>query len=326
VTTIYFAGGEDSEFYAVGIVPTIVTSSSYIRTSFARMGFQFFGNGILYITHYLPFSASSFWHSQRVCITNNNNNSSNRLLSYADSSNIERLRLAPVSSNVYQVLKVDASGTTTQLGSNFNLTFSGGVDKLDTNIVYNASGLFALYLNGVLVFSYSGDVTTNSVTSLSYVRLGCPASSPFTTWSECIVADTDTRSMSLQTLAPVANGNTHNFDTGSPAASNVNEITLNDATLDGSTTAGQIDEYTIPAIVGGTLPIVAVGVSARMQCGTTGPQHADIVVRSGSTDYLSSNMNLTLTWSDYQNWWMTDPNTSAPWLALPVNIGIKSIT
>jgi hypothetical protein len=53
----------------------------------------------------------------------------------------------------------------------------------------------------------------------------------------------------------------------------------------------------------------------------------DAVVRSGTTDYLSSDFSLTTAWANYQNWWMTDPNTAGlVWAALPVNIGLKSIT
>ncbi len=132
--------------------------------------------------------------------------------------------------------------------------------------------------------------------------------------------------MSLQSLAPVANGNTHNFDTGTPAAANVNEITLSDGTVDGSTTAAQIDQYTIPALATGSFSILAVGVSARMQKGTSGPTKMDLGVRSTS-DYWSADQVLTVTWAAYQNWWTTDPNTaSSPWAALPSNIGLQSVT
>jgi hypothetical protein len=112
----------------------------------------------------------------------------------------------------------------------------------------------------------------------------------------------------LQTLAPVANGNTHNFDTGTPGRSKVNENTLNDTTLDGSTTAGQIDQYTIPVPSHpGTFAIVAVGVSARMQKGTSGPSKMDLGVRSGGTDYWSTDISLGASWATSQNWWTTDP-------------------
>jgi hypothetical protein len=125
---------------------------------------------------------------------------------------------------------------------------------------------------------------------------------------------------------PVANGNTHNFDTGSPAASKVNETTLDDTTLDGSTTAGQIDQYTIPAITSGTFGIIAIGVSARMQKGTSGPSKMDLGTRVSGTDYWSTDFSLAASWQTSQYWQTVDPSTSAAWTALPTNIGLKSVT
>jgi len=228
---------------------------------------------------------------------------------------------------VAAAFKVSNAGVATQLGSNFSLPFStSSVDKLDFYIDYQAAGTFTVYLNGIQVFTYSGDVTTDGTTTLTGLRLASLGHSRNFNWSEVMLTDFDTRSWNLQTLAPVANGNTHNFDTGSPAASNVNEITLSDATLDGSTSAGQIDQYTLPAIASGTYSIVSIGVSARLQKGSSGPSKMDLGVRSGGSDYWSSDQTLTTAWTDYQNWWMTDPNTSATWAALPTNIGLKSVT
>jgi hypothetical protein len=227
------------------------------------------------------------------------------------------------------VEKLDAAGTATQLGSSFSYAASSSVpEKFDVFVNYAVSGAITLYQGGIQIFSYTGDVTTNSVTALAGIRVHSviQSASLGQAWSEIIVCDQDTRALNLQTLAPVANGNTHNFDTGTPAAANVNEITLDDSTLDGSTTTNQIDEYTIPAIASGTYGILAIGVSARMVKGATGPSKADLVVRSAAADYLSADKTLTLSWDTYQNWWTADPATSAPWAGLPTNIGIKSIT
>jgi hypothetical protein len=329
MTIIYWAGGEDSDLYQVGGA-IVSTNSAGFRSGYARCGLLVNGAASAQWIPYVPFSSttSSFWSTMRVYTGTQGTSNGSKYFSWLDSSGIERLRLVGTGTNsTYRIEKVDSTPTATQLGSNFTMVTSNGaiLDKLDVYINYNTSGQITVYLNGIQQFTYSGDVTTNSVTALGQINFGYQLAA--SSWlSEMIVSDTDTRSMSLQTLAPVANGNTHNFDTGSPAAANVNEIVLNDATLDGSTTAGQIDEYTIPALVSGTFSIIAVGISARMQKGATGPSKMDLVVRSGSTDYLSSDQVLTTTWTGYQNWWVTDPNTSASWTGLPVNIGLKSVT
>ena len=332
MTTIYWAGGEDCDCYQLG-GGAVTTSSFYYRSTYARCALQVTNANDSAWENWLPFTFSTGWFSARYNTSQvfNRGGNSAILLNFRDASNIERIRINCTSSNnTLQVYKVNAAGSATQLGSNFTMiasSISGSPDKLDIYLDYQASGTLTIYWNAIQVFTYSGDVTTDGNTSLSYFRCGGQngGSNPSGAWSEIILADTDTRSWNLQTLAPVANGNTHNFDTGSPAAANVNETTLNDATLDGSTSAGQIDQYTIPSIAAGTYTITAVGVSARCQKGASGPTKMDLGVRSGGSDYWSSDQALTTTWAGYQNWWVTDPNTAATWAALPSNIGLKSV-
>jgi hypothetical protein len=286
-----------------------------------------------------------FWQGCQIDLdytgTGNAFNTQFLFMGWVDAGGVQRLwlrnaNLQPTGGLIQmQLCKTNAAGTTTQLGSNFGLQYNNNshvTSKLDFNINYGASGTVTIYQNGVSMFTFSGDTTTDSVTSLSgcYIKCGCPVQAGLTlnailSWSEFIVADVDTRSMSLQTLQPVANGNTHNFDTGTPAAANVNETTLNDATLDGSSSAGQIDQYTIGSLVSGAT-IIAVGISARMAKGSSGPSKMDLGFRISGADYWSSDISLNLAWTCQQNWWLTDPSTSASWAALPTNIGLKSVT
>jgi len=211
-------------------------------------------------------------------------------------------------------------------------------DQLDVFVNYAVSGQVAVYFNRILKGDTGAgvDVTTDGITAIANIGYGTNtdtgASATGCNWSETVVSDTDTRSWNLQVFPPVANGNTHNFDTGTPAAANVNEITIDYSTLDGSTTANQIDEYTTGAVVSGTYGVVAYCVSAVMQKGATGPSKADLVVRTGAADWLSADQVLTASWDTYQNAWLTNPNTGVAWLPSDIgaasgfNIGMKSIT
>ncbi len=327
MATIYFAGGEDEAFYQVG-GGLSSGNTFYFRSTYARGMLFSQASSACYWQNWQAFNVSTFWTSARLGATSWAA-SGFRVVGWTDSAFVERLQIVGVGTNTWKAQKIDGSGTVTQLGSNFTCVcsnLSGAPDKLDIFMVYAAAGTFTVYLNGVQVFTYSGDITTNSATALANIRLGSVTNGANVGWSEIILADTDTRSWSLQTLAPVANGNTHNFDIGSPAASNVNEFVLNDATIDGATTAGLIDQYTIPAIAGGTYTITAIVVSARLQKGATGPTKMDLGVRSGGVDYWSSDISLTTAWVGYQNVWNTDPNTTATWASLPINIGLKSVT
>lgn len=328
---IYFGGGEDSEHMFIGAGTSVITTSGSFRSLYARCSLsttQAVGNGYWQSVFQYIGTPSTFWFSGRIAM-GNFSGSNGGMLSFIDSTNHTRLQIV-CSGGLPVVQKVNTAGTATTLTNTLGTwggSFSGatgGTDKIDVSWVNSGSGSINIYINGIKQFNYTGDTTTET-TAIAGHRLG-NASSSSGNWSEIIVSDTDTRTWNLQTAAPVANGNTHNFDTGTPAASNVNEITANYATLDGSTTAGQIDQYTIPAIAAGTYTIVAVGVSSQLVRGASGPQHMDLGVRSGSTDYWSSDQALTLAWANYQNWWNTDPNTSATWTALPANIGLKSVT
>lgn len=331
---IYFRGGEDSEFFSVGICSVITTAGHFIAT-LARCALRVTTNNLggqaAYWQNQAPFSLGSFWHSSKLFSSSGGTNISTVLLAYKSADGVVRLRLTSVSNGVFKIEKVSAAAVVTQLGSNFAYFPNTSVpDKLDVNIVYAVSGTFNIYLNGQPLVAFSGDVTTDSITALASLCLGTNTNSgagtTTTDWSEAIVSDSDTRSMSLQTLPPIANGNTHNFDTGTPAAANVNETTLNDTTLDGSTTAGQIDEYTIGAIASGTFSIVDFTVSARAQKGSSGPSKIDTVVRVGSTDYFSADQALTTAFANYQPSFATDPSTGLAWAALPSQIGLKSVT
>jgi hypothetical protein len=330
VTTVYFAGGEDSEFIQSG-GGSVDTTSGHWRSSWARCALATNNNPSTW-QNLAPFSASTFWATARlfVNVATNGNTINTDLIAFLDSGGVKRLAIRGTgTAGQLKAVKINAVGTVTQIGSNFTWpgasALSGAPDKLDLNVTYAVAGALTFYLNGVQLFTFSGDVTTDSVTSLATIQFSGLTSNGHD-WSEVIVTDADTRSLGLLSLPPVANGNTHNFDTGTPAAANVNEITLSDATLDGSSTAGQIDEYTIGSLPAGSFTILAVGVSARMQKSATGPSKMDLLLRSGTTDYASADQVLTTSWANYQNWWATDPNTSASWAALPANIGLKSVT
>lgn len=330
MTVVYFAGNEDSAFLINGSVIPGSSASALFRSAFTRGYLAINSDALSYVQTSPDFSSSSFWYSGRVAGSSVSGGTAS-LLFFLDGG-IIRLRLIGTGVlQTFNVQKVNAAGTATTLGSVVLPLLANTLLKIDIHVVYSTTGSIDIYTTSplgtaILVFSYSGDVTTDSATTLSSARMGFFNGPTAIAWSEIMILDQDTRSCSLQTLQPVANGNTHNFDTGTPAAANVNEFTLNDSTLDGSTTAGQIDQYTIPALATGTYSIIALGVAARMIKGTLGPANMDLGVRTSSTDYWSSDQALTINWSQYANWWVTNPNTGLIWTALPTNIGLKSVT
>lgn len=341
MTTIYFAGSEDIDFtFYAGMALT--TSTSRFRPSWVRSGVgDAAGGAFSAAENIIPFTASVFWAQARFCnsfaagaIINS------YIMELRSSDHLPRLRFKLTNgggpSNTFAVVKTDAAGVETSLFTGtviWDTPATGNEGQtLSWQVNYAVAGKVELFYKGISLGSFTGDVTTNSLTSLAYVAVKGTGGGNNCFWSEIMVADIDLRAVGLQAFAPVANGNTHNFDTGTPAAANVNETILNIATLDGSTTAGQIDEYTTGAVIAGTFDVAAYGVSAYMAKGTSGPSKADLAVRTGAADFFSVDQVLTNYYTNFQNWWTTNPNTAAPWQTNQIgstagfNIGVKSVT
>lgn len=341
MTTVYFAGGEDIDFTMFsGMIAN--ANGGRFRPAFARCSIgDGSGNAASLAQNCQPFAASVFWAQARFCNSFAPGQVNNfALMTFADSGGVVRLRLVVTSfaTGVAQikVTKISAALVETTLftGSIIwdNVATGQEATAITFNINYAVAGSIQLYYKGVSIGSFAGDITTDAVTSLAFIQLRGTGGGNNCFWSECIVGDFDPRSCSLQTFAPVANGNTHNFDTGTPAAANVNETLVSDATIDGSTVAGQIDEYTTAAVATGTFAVIAYGVSARALQAAGGPTKMDLAVRTAATDFFSADITLLTTFTGYQNWWTNNPNTVAPWLTSQIgntagfNIGIKSVT
>jgi hypothetical protein len=268
------------------------------------------------------------------------------MLRWCDAAGIVRLRVRCTSiasgtwgGSPFVVEKVDAAGTATQLGSSFN--FRGGYNiltKVDVNIVYAVAGSIVIYENAAAtspLFSYTGDVTTNSITALTGYDLG-PCSqtsggSQTVTYSEIIVHTDSTLSMGLAYGTPATFGNTHNW---SGAVADINEATMVLTDFNASDTAGQLQQFTVNAIPVGSFSVRAVIVGGTAQKGSSGPTQVAFNVRTGGADYFGANipMNVLVSALPYQTAWELNPGTGVSWLTSQVgsasgfNIGLKSVT
>src|ERR1044072_9443972 len=285
--TILFAGQEDISFQGINssistgstapIIINTTSSSGQFRAGYARYSIniqQNLSTGNFWIRNATPFSASSFRMSGRLYAApaSVNNSSGWSTMRWCDSNGVVRLliKTTNIFGSVLQVYKQDASGTQTQLGSNTNTGVSNSPippDKIDVFINYSVSGTFALYVNGFQIFSYSGDVTINSVTSLSYADWGMATGSSVSAntytnhWSECIVATQDTRNMSLVTHTPLTNGNTAPWTTSSTSG------TMNSGSNVASTTfAANTVQYVkfTTTTQGGTLSSVQISLNSSL--------------------------------------------------------------
>jgi hypothetical protein len=280
MATIYDAYGEDGDFTymngSVGSGIAVATAGNAFRNTancgraYARcaVGFQGQPFGYRFWQGGNGFTLSSGWVSTRVWLQSTNIDAPNRMFGLIDANGVPRIYIIPNANSemsIFNVFKRDAAGNSTLLGTTSS-GFTPGPqipDKLDIQFDYSPSGLLKIYINRNMVFSVSNtDITTDGVTALGGTLHGNYEQSLFETtfYSECIVSDSDTRDMSLTTLAPTAAGT---VDQWTGEVSNVNASIVNDANFDTTTTSGATQRYLAGQIAPGNYVIVAKVTSIR---------------------------------------------------------------
>lgn len=198
--------------------------------------------------------------------------------------------------------------------------------------IHNSTGVFRIYMNESLIVEFTGDTLQTGFTTIDQLRLSSGStrvSADQTYFSEVIVADEDTRGWRLATLGVTADG-TNTAWTGD--YTDIDEIDLDDADDITSDTADQVHGFAVdnvPAEAAG-YSVEAVVVGMRANRAASGPQNLQAHVRSGGTDYFSSNVGtLGLGLLPFQAVFATDPGTASAWAQSGVNaaeVGVKSIT
>jgi hypothetical protein len=333
MTTVYFAGSEDSAFSSITSFGS-TTSTTFYRSAFARAGVSqnnFTGSAFPPAASALTPQfgpVSSFWvHGQHNETSGTGNN--NCLLAAYDSGGVGRiLVLGTATSGQVKICTRNAAGTITTLVTSAAGTIPAStLVPLDLFVNYGTSGQCQLWVNGVNVADTgtSVNVTTDSATALAQVAFASLSTS--CGWSECIVQDTSTLGLGLLTLPTVAAGNTQSWTPNTVA--DVNPTAINDSNFVAATAASSLSEWTVSmTLPSGTWTIEAVVQTARVSVGATGPQHFEWLVRtSDGSDHVTGSVAPTTSFANYSNIWMTNPHTSAAWgTGELVNAGIESLT
>lgn len=357
VSPILFAGGEDLDFVPIGSnygsLLTVDTTAGRFRSGYARCGISIttpVGGGLNTLAIRATFAATTaFWFTGRAWTNTANGTwfANQNAWVLRDAAGVARLRIrntgsssgaAPVN-GPYAIEKINAAGTATQLGVNTSLGFvttPAIANKMDVFINYTVTGTISIYVDGSLYFTYSGDVTTDSATTLGMLDL-CPLTNANSflviTWSEVIVATSDTRNLSLVTQTATANGNTHNWTGGTASDAANTSKSVGELSPQYSGTAGQIDEYQVtPALPAGSFSVLSVVHKAEATVGASGPTKFDFVIRLGAVDYSSADFVPNAAWATYMNTWDVNPATTAAWATTDIvaastsfNFGLKSV-
>lgn len=353
--TLYFVGGEDFDFASTGTV-AVDTTSSHRRPSLSRCAVQAADGSSYWETGDVTDDAgvtdawyhACVWMPSTPVVDVSAFNITHCPIRICDTSGVARLALAFTVNagantvpSAWKVYKIDAAGVFTQLGvAVLSGCFAGSPlvpDLLDIQVSsYGAAGTINIYINNSLVFTFTGDLTTDGNTTISGLRMSGIATSTVDdlvkvamSYSEVIISDQDTRFLSLATLTPAADGNADTWTTG--GVSNINETVLDDTTTNTSDTAGQIQQYTVTAPPVGSFGVVAVCVAARAQRGfVAGPTKLDLGTRTAGTDSWSADIDLPVSLQRVQSIFNTNPVTGDAFTIEELsdaafNIGMKSV-
>jgi hypothetical protein len=322
---ILFAGAESEDFTLSGGVISD-TGGSRHRSAYARQAFYFTNN---YATQSIrgSFAASSTVNLTGRFYINSvfSAGAPGPALTVGGSARL-RVRVAGtgggnLNTAAFVVETLTSGGVATTLATSTLTAPDTTLHKMDLLVSYGTSGRVRLYINNVLFCDYSGDVTASGATTLDgFIIGGLTASTSFgTAWSEIIVADEDTRPLSLKTIAPNATGDTTAWTSGTWA--DIDEIVATDADLAASDTALQVLSVNCTGMPSGAsgLTVRAVKSVALAARGATGPTKLALGVRQSSTNAFASGVTLDTGYSVVSTTWTTNPVTSSAFTASEID-------
>ena len=323
--TVLWAGGEDVDFPngATGAVSTCVAGSCW--TGATRGGYSRTciwttngGNTPVLSNTFSGGAVTSAWLSFRM---RNNFGANRRWSGFGKSGTSAFLGIGTSPSSGTKVALKKYDGTTlTQIAEESGNSLAGGPAKLDMQIInYGAAGTVNIYVNGAATpaLTYTGDIRVGAIASWDSFALvtddGWPSCS-----SEFLVADTDTRSMSVVTLNPNANGDTNQW-TGTQ--SDLNESYINDATAVGNDAVGggqnfQCHMSDLPA---GNFKIEGIKIAARTAQNGGNVTSIAVGVKTNATVSVPAPVALTSAWTTTETYYSSNPVMAAPWAVSEIN-------
>ena len=318
--TILWMGGEDIDF-PNGTLLSIGTDSRVFRSGYSRGG--------VYVSSYPGIASSnafpggavtSAWISFQWYHTGNSNYPA---VGFGKTGTSSYLFFGTDSGNGAKAALWKYDGTTfTELASESGTSVSGswsvsGPVKFDMQVIsYGASATVNVYMAAqpTAILTYTGNVVAGSAVSLDTAAIRAHDNGE--NISEVIVSSTDTRNLSLVTLAPNAAGDTNNW-TGS--YSNINPLTINDATNITDNTNNDVFECKMNSLPSTGVTILGVKIGARATTAGGGETSIALGVKTNSSISVPSATTQTAAWSTTETFYSTNPVTTNPWAPSEIN-------
>ena len=326
--TVFFAGTEMDAFIPVGGQVLVSTAASRMDTTFSRSSVK---------TQTRSYMEANFigltegW--LHVTVNIELLNSANQDESWIElrDSGTGRAVLQIDSDNGVNNLEYWNGASYTEITPDVNSFLTADiVQKLDFHWkIADTDGVFELFIDEVLAASFTGDTLLGGFSQIDQIRLlntSIENSSLYNVYfSETIVADVSTIGWHLKTLAPNGDGNS---TTWTGTVDDIDTISFNDDTFISSGTAEEVELFTIDDL-GPIFIVEAVVVSARSKIAATGPQNLQMAIRTGGSNFFSSNVVVGTGFAGGQAVFDTNPDTGLPWTNAEVDaleIGVKSKT
>lgn len=318
IGAILWVGGEDIDF-PVGSVTTY-TAATYYRSGYARVALSGLNGGIATTKPFPGGAITSGWLSFRTYSANYS--VLDKIVGLGKSGNSNSLWVGVDSVSARRVALYKYDGTTwTKLAEEAGNALATSSNKIDMQLIsYGATATVKIYVNAgaTPVIDYTGDVTVGGNTDLNVVSIrGSAGASEDVKISEVVVADTDTRLVSLVTLAPNAAGTTNNWTSG--AYTNINPTTINDAVYNADDTSGHIFEANVTNLPSTNVSVLGVKIIARALKSASGPGSLALGVYTNSSQSYPTEQALQTGWDNYENYFLTNPVTTSNWTAAEID-------
>ena len=315
---IYWAGGEDLDF-PNGSTVAPDTTSGHFNSGWARCAVIASTAANYMIGSTLASPLTSLWIGAQAFMSGGN--TSLRHFGVGKSGTSGKGIYIGASNSAFTQLRLykwDGSTATTLATESGNSLAANALRKFDMQISnYGATSVINVYVAGVLALSFSGDSSISGVSDLDCVVSYKPNNSDYYALSEVVLADSDTRSLRVQTMAPTGAGTTDNW-TG--AYTDVNEVTLSDATNVSTNSTGQDEQFNVTDLQSGTFAVLAVRFAARAALGVgSTPTGLKLGFNSGGSVAVGGALTPGSSYGLLEQVFSTNPVTSAAWAQSDMN-------
>lgn len=265
---ILWCGGEDIDFPNNGTA-AVITSSSTFRSGYARCSVDSSTNFATSNT-FAGGAVTSFWATFRLGFTNVTPTNL-RMFGFTHSAATAGAGLWIGVSSPFgktTLFKWDGTTQTTLASETGTSIINNGNNRIDVQVTsFGATATVNVYVAGVLVITFSGDVTVTGVTSIDSVVLGQVGGTSGTT-SEVMLANEDTRAWpGLLTLALTGAGTT---DQWTGLFSTINGTTFSDTSPNYTNVTAQDQQFNVTDPPSGAFAIKGVKITARMAKSASG--------------------------------------------------------